>query len=106
MDERSMANFVGLWLRVNSPILYFSYEVISTPTDFFMIMEFVSGGELFEYIVKNGKLKEHEARKFFQQIISGTIQVTFWKTHDACSSANALQNDVCETMNIKGYEQL
>ncbi|XP_067934383.1 5'-AMP-activated protein kinase catalytic subunit alpha-2-like isoform X2 [Watersipora subatra] len=47
------------------------YEVISTPTDFFMIMEFVSGGELFEYIVKNGKLKEHEARKFFQQIISG-----------------------------------
>ena len=36
-----------------------------------MIMEFVSGGELFEYIVKNGKLKEHEARKFFQQIISG-----------------------------------
>ena len=48
-----------------------SYEVISTPTDFFMIMEFVSGGELFEYIVKNGKLKEHEARKFFQQIISG-----------------------------------
>jgi len=50
--------------------------VISTPTDFFMIMEFVSGGELFEYIVKNGKLKEHEARKFFQQIISGNSETT------------------------------
>ena len=45
--------------------------MISTPTDFFMIMEYVSGGELFEYIVKNGKLKESEARRFFQQIISG-----------------------------------
>ena len=31
-----------------------------------MIMEYVSGGELFEYIVKKGKLKEHEARRFFQ----------------------------------------
>ena len=34
-------------------------------------MEYVSGGELFDYIVKHGKLKEHEARRFFQQIISG-----------------------------------
>lgn len=36
-----------------------------------MIMEYVSGGELFDYIVKRGKLHEHEARRFFQQIISG-----------------------------------
>ncbi|KAI6225728.1 5'-AMP-activated protein kinase catalytic subunit alpha-2 [Aphelenchoides besseyi] len=47
------------------------YQVISTPTDIFMIMEYVSGGELFEYIVKHGKLKPNEARNFFQQIISG-----------------------------------
>lgn len=30
------------------------YEVISTPTDIFMIMEYVSGGELFDYIGKEG----------------------------------------------------
>ncbi|CAL8124794.1 unnamed protein product [Orchesella dallaii] len=47
------------------------YQVISTPSDIFMIMEYVSGGELFDYIVKHGKLKEEEARRFFQQIISG-----------------------------------
>ncbi|CAJ0565972.1 unnamed protein product, partial [Mesorhabditis spiculigera] len=47
------------------------YQVISTPTDIFMIMEYVSGGELFEYIVKNGRLRVPEARRFFQQIISG-----------------------------------
>ena len=29
------------------------------------------GGELFDYIVKHGKLKEDDARRFFQQIISG-----------------------------------
>lgn len=47
------------------------FQVISTPTDIFMIMEYVSGGELFDYIVNNGKLQESEARRFFQQIISG-----------------------------------
>lgn len=47
------------------------YQVISTPSDIFMVMEFVSGGELFDYIVKHGKIKEFEARRFFQQIISG-----------------------------------
>ncbi|CAB1318790.1 unnamed protein product [Coregonus sp. 'balchen'] len=44
--------------------------VISTPTDIFMVMEYVSGGELFDYICKNGKLDEKESRRLFQQIIS------------------------------------
>ena len=47
------------------------YEVITTPTDIFMIMEYVPGGEVFDYIVKHGKSSETDARKFFQQIISG-----------------------------------
>ena len=45
--------------------------MISTPTDIFMVMEYVSGGELFDYIVKHGKLTEDRARRFFQQILSG-----------------------------------
>jgi 5'-AMP-activated protein kinase catalytic alpha subunit len=36
-----------------------------------MVMEYVAGGELFDHIVKNGKLNETQGRKFFQQIISG-----------------------------------
>lgn len=47
------------------------YEVIDTPTDIFVIMEFVSGGELFDYIVSRGRLPADEARHFFHQIISG-----------------------------------
>lgn len=31
--------------------------MISTPTDIFMVMEYVSGGELFDYICKNGKVR-------------------------------------------------
>lgn len=33
-----------------------------------MVIEY-AGGELFDYIVKNGKMREEEARRFFQQII-------------------------------------
>lgn len=45
------------------------YEVISTPSDIIMVIEY-AGGELFQYIVDNGRLPESEARRFFQQIIS------------------------------------
>lgn len=47
------------------------YEVIETPTDIYVIMEYVTKGELFDYIVERGKLQENEARHFFQQIIAG-----------------------------------
>ncbi|KAL7411574.1 kinase-like domain-containing protein [Mrakia frigida] len=44
------------------------YEVITTPTDIIMVIEY-AGGELFNYIVEKGKMPEDEARRFFQQII-------------------------------------
>ncbi|CAK9162949.1 unnamed protein product [Ilex paraguariensis] len=47
------------------------YEVIETPTDIYVVMEYVKSGELFDYIVEKGRLQEDEARMFFQQIISG-----------------------------------
>lgn len=34
-------------------------------------MEYVSGGDMFEYVVRKGGLKESEARWFFQQLIIG-----------------------------------
>ena len=46
------------------------YEVISTPTDIIIVLEY-AGGELFKYIVDHGKMPEQQARRFFQQMISG-----------------------------------
>ncbi|PCH34349.1 snf 1 [Wolfiporia cocos MD-104 SS10] len=46
------------------------YEVISTPTDIIIVLEY-AGGELFNYIVDNGRMTEPRARRFFQQLISG-----------------------------------
>lgn len=36
----------------------------------YLVLEHVSGGELFDYLVKKGRLTPKEARKFFRQIIS------------------------------------
>ncbi|KAF8390188.1 hypothetical protein HHK36_024710 [Tetracentron sinense] len=46
-------------------------EEKETPTDIYVVMEYVKSGELFDYIVEKGRLQEDEARNFFQQIISG-----------------------------------
>ncbi|KAI0713112.1 CAMK/CAMKL/AMPK protein kinase [Cerioporus squamosus] len=46
------------------------YEVISTPSDIIIVLEY-AGGELFNYIVANGRMSEPQARRFFQQLISG-----------------------------------
>ncbi|KAJ0755366.1 putative protein kinase CAMK-CAMKL-CHK1 family [Helianthus annuus] len=44
-------------------------EVMATKTKIFVVMEYVTGGELFAKVLK-GRLKEDVARKYFQQLIS------------------------------------
>ncbi|KAI9735957.1 MAG: Protein kinase [Cirrosporium novae-zelandiae] len=44
------------------------YTVITTPAEIVMVLEY-AGGELFDYIVKHGKMNEDSGRRFFQQII-------------------------------------
>ncbi|GLD94811.1 hypothetical protein PINS_up003436 [Pythium insidiosum] len=62
---------ISLLRRMRHPHLIRLYEVIDTPTDIFMVLEYVAGGELFDYIVSKGRLSPEEARHFFHQIISG-----------------------------------
>ncbi|TGO33793.1 hypothetical protein BHYA_0227g00190 [Botrytis hyacinthi] len=44
------------------------YTVIKTTSEIIMVLEY-AGNELFDYIVQHGKMREDEARRFFQQII-------------------------------------
>lgn len=46
------------------------YEVIETRKMIYVILEFCSSGELFDYIVAKERLKEREARSFFRQILA------------------------------------
>lgn len=63
--------FPPLYTSVKLPVFlsfFHRYEVIDTPSDIFVVMEFVPGGELFDYILPRGRLSPDEARHYFQQV--------------------------------------
>lgn len=62
---------INILKKCSHPHIIRLYEVIDTPTDIFVVMEYVSNGELFDYIVSKGRLVPDEARHFFHQIVAG-----------------------------------
>ena len=51
--------------ELNHPNIVKVYEICESEEYFFIIMEYCSGGELFNYIVKNHRLTEEESSFFF-----------------------------------------
>ncbi|CAO3653731.1 unnamed protein product [Mucor fragilis] len=45
-------------------------EYITEGDKYYMFLEYVDGGQLLDYIIKHGKLREKQARKFARQIVS------------------------------------
>ena len=46
-------------------------QVFLTPTHLGIVMEYAAGGNMYDRLVKAGRLSEDQARFFFQQLISG-----------------------------------
>lgn len=46
-------------------------DVYETSKELYLILEYVAGGELFDYLVSKGRLRPTEARAYFRQIIFG-----------------------------------
>ncbi|ORX49732.1 Pkinase-domain-containing protein [Piromyces finnis] len=61
---------VRILKMLHHPNIIKLYEVIETSHTVFLVMEHVSSGELYDYLVVHGKMKEKEARIKFRQILS------------------------------------
>uniref|UniRef100_A0A0D9VTE5 non-specific serine/threonine protein kinase n=1 Tax=Leersia perrieri TaxID=77586 RepID=A0A0D9VTE5_9ORYZ len=70
---------------VRHPNVVRLFEVMGSKARIFIVLEYVTGGELFEIIETNGRLKEEEARKYFQQLINAV---------DYCHSRGVYHRDL------------
>ncbi|KAL7242031.1 hypothetical protein ACSBR1_014582 [Camellia fascicularis] len=70
---------------IRHPNVIRMYEVMASKTKIFIVLEYVTGGELFDKISSKGRLKEDEARKYFQQLINAV---------DYCHSRGVFHRDL------------
>ncbi|KAK7381957.1 hypothetical protein VNO80_00543 [Phaseolus coccineus] len=70
---------------INHPNVVKIYEVMASKTKIYIVLELINGGELFDKIAQNGRLKEDEVRSYFHQLINAV---------DYCHSRGVYHRDL------------
>ncbi|XP_057434875.1 CBL-interacting serine/threonine-protein kinase 8-like [Lotus japonicus] len=76
---------ISIMKLVRHPYVVRLYEVLASRTKIYIILEFITGGELFDKIIRHGRLSEAESRRYFQQLIDGV---------DYCHSKGVYHRDL------------
>ncbi|XP_042494598.1 CBL-interacting serine/threonine-protein kinase 8-like isoform X2 [Macadamia integrifolia] len=76
---------ISIMKLVRHPYVVRLREVLASRTKIYIILEFITGGELFDKIVHQGRLNETESRRYFQQLIDGV---------DYCHSKGVYHRDL------------
>ncbi|RWS31077.1 map/microtubule affinity-regulating kinase 2:4-like protein, partial [Leptotrombidium deliense] len=90
---------VRIMKMLDHPNIVKLYQVMETERRLYLVMEYVSGGEIFEFLSANGRMNENDARAIFRQIVSA-VQYCHQKrvVHRDLKAENLLLD---EEMNIK-----
>ncbi|XAR62050.1 Non-specific serine/threonine protein kinase [Bertholletia excelsa] len=76
---------ISIMKLVRHPNVVRLHEVLASRTKIYIILEFITGGELFDKIVHHGRLSEADSRRYFQQLIDGV---------DYCHSKGVYHRDL------------
>jgi len=68
--EKNLKMEVDILKKVNHPNIIALKELFDTPDKLYLVMELVTGGELFDKIVEKGSYTEHEAAQLVRKIVS------------------------------------
>ncbi|OZJ02208.1 hypothetical protein BZG36_04713 [Bifiguratus adelaidae] len=98
--EKAVKREIAIMKLIDHPNIMSLYDVIDVAesSDLYLILEYVRGGELFEYLVQKGRLAEAEARHYFQQIIFG---LDYCHQHLICHRDLKPENLLLDDKNIK-----
>ncbi|RKP36961.1 kinase-like domain-containing protein [Dimargaris cristalligena] len=61
---------IAIMKLLSHPYIVSLKDVIVHPSHYYVVLEYVSGGQMLDYIISHGRLKEKHARKFARQIVS------------------------------------
>jgi 5'-AMP-activated protein kinase, catalytic alpha subunit len=90
--------------EIDNPNFVQLYEIIENNERIYLIMEYASGGELFDYIVSKDRLPEREACLLYQQILDGMEYLHSKKiAHRDLKPENLLLNDDKKTIKIVDF---
>ena len=64
---------ISIMKLVNHPNVVNLVEVLASRSKIFIVLELVTGGELFDEIVEAGRFSEERSRKYFHQLCSGVL---------------------------------
>lgn len=72
LSEENLAKIfreVHIMKRLRHPHIIRLYQVMETEKMIYLVTEYAPGGEIFDYLVKNGRMSETLARRIFKQIL-------------------------------------
>ncbi|XP_043288884.1 serine/threonine-protein kinase SIK3-like isoform X2 [Venturia canescens] len=72
LSEENLAKIfreVHIMKRLRHPHIIRLYQVMETEKMIYLVTEYAPGGEIFDHLVRNGRMAEPEARRIFHQIV-------------------------------------
>lgn len=69
--KRKLQQEIAIFQLVDHPFVVKMHEVVETPEHIAMVMEYASGGELFDFILSRKRLTDDLACKYFAELVSG-----------------------------------